>query len=80
MAVAREMMFMKGISMDDKTKELIALGASVAANCHPCVTFHINKAKSLGLDRDTICQALDMGKQVRQGAAKQMDKHLEEIL
>ncbi|MHC5090308.1 MAG: carboxymuconolactone decarboxylase family protein, partial [Planctomycetota bacterium] len=33
--------------VDVKTKELIAIGASVSANCQPCVRFHLDKAKKL---------------------------------
>ena len=29
--------------MDDKTKELVAIGASVSAHCQPCVTYHVAK-------------------------------------
>ena len=33
--------------MDEKTKELIAIGASVSAHCQPCLTYHVAKAKEL---------------------------------
>ena len=29
--------------MDENTKELIAIGASLAAHCQPCIKFHIEK-------------------------------------
>ena len=64
--------------MDEKTKELIALGASVACNCHPCVKFHTDKAQKVGIDDAEIKMAYDVGKMVRQGAAAQMDKLLTE--
>ncbi len=65
--------------LDAKTKELIAIGASVAANCMPCVKYHTHKAKELGLDQASIQDALDMGRKVRQGAAGEMDKLLKEL-
>ncbi len=65
--------------MDEKTKELIALGASVACNCHPCVQFHTDKAQQMGIDAGDINTALEVGKMVRQGAAGQMDKLLNKI-
>ncbi len=65
--------------MDEKTKELIALGASVACNCHPCVKFHTEKAQQMGIDAGDINTALEVGKMVRQGAAGQMDKLLNKI-
>ncbi len=29
--------------MDEQTKELVAIGASVAANCYPCMKHHLAK-------------------------------------
>ncbi len=60
--------------IDSKIKELIAIGASVTANCHPCVKYHVNKAREMAIDEDEIQQAIDVGKMVRKGAADQMDK------
>ena len=62
--------------MDEKIKELIALGASVACNCHPCVKFHTDKAQKMGIDPAEIKMAYAAGKMVRQGAATQMDELL----
>ena len=60
--------------IDNKLKELIAIGASVSANCHPCIKYHVNKARELVIDDDKIRQAIDVGKMVRKGAAGEMDK------
>ena len=60
--------------IDDKVKELIAIGASVSANCHPCVKYHVDKARKLAVDEDQIRQAIEVGQMVRKGAAGQMDK------
>ena len=65
--------------LDEKTKELIAVGASVTANCHPCVKYHVGKARELEIAEEDIQQALDVGKIVRKGAAGQMDELLEEL-
>ena len=65
--------------LDAKTKELIAIGASVAANCIPCVKYHTNKAKEMGLDQESIQDAITMGQKVRQGAAGEMDELLEKL-
>jgi AhpD family alkylhydroperoxidase len=65
--------------LDDKVKELIALGASVSCNCHPCVKFHVDKAEKLGIEPKEIEEALKVGIMVRSGAAGQMDKLLSEV-
>mgnify|MGYP001435445774 CR=1 FL=1 len=62
-----------------KMKELIAIGASVACNCHPCVKFHTGKAKDLNIEPELVKQAIEVGKMVRKGAADQMDELLEDI-
>jgi AhpD family alkylhydroperoxidase len=65
--------------MDKKIKELIAIGASVSANCHPCIKFHVNKAQELNINNQEIQQAIEVGQMVRKGAAEQMDNLIDEI-
>ena len=60
-------------------KELIAIGASVSANCSPCIKYHVAKAREMKIDEAEIQQAIDVGKMVRKGAAEQMDKLLKEL-
>jgi AhpD family alkylhydroperoxidase len=60
--------------MDDRVKKLIAVGASLGANCHACLEYHVGKALELGIDPDEIREAVDVAKAVRQGAASNMDK------
>ena len=66
--------------MDDRTKELIAIGCSVTANCHPCIKYHVNKARKMEIDDGTIDQAVRVGVMVRKGAASEMDKLLKELV
>lgn len=65
---------------DDKMTELVAIGASVAANCHPCVKYHVAKAREVGAGKENIKEAISVGKMVRKGAAGKMDKLTSEIL
>lgn len=65
---------------DDKMTELVAIGASVAANCHPCVKYHVNKAREIGARKEDIAEAISVGKMVRKGAAQKMDELASEIL
>lgn len=59
--------------MDKKTQELIAIGASVTANCVPCFKFHFAKAREEGANDDEIREAIRVGRMVRKGAAKTWD-------
>lgn len=36
--------------LNDRTIELIAVGASITASCKPCLEYHVKKARELGLD------------------------------
>ena len=36
--------------IDIKVKELISIGASVSANCQPCVKYHVGKAREMKID------------------------------
>lgn len=61
--------------MDERMKELIAIGASAAVNCHPCMDFHLGECARLGLDHAEVRAAVDVGLAVAKGAAaKTRDK------
>ncbi len=67
------------MGLDNKTRSLIAVGASLTANCQPCIKHHIGKAKENGADEKEISEAIEVGKAVRMGAASQMDKFVDNI-
>lgn len=61
--------------MDERMTELIAIGASAAVNCHPCMDHHLAECDRLGLDRDEVTAAMEVGMMVAKGAAaKTRDK------
>ncbi len=63
--------------MDERTKELIAIGASVATNCQPCLTHHVDKADEMGIDEADIREALAIGAQVQKGGVNAMQRFIE---
>ena len=65
---------------DEKLTELVAIGASVAANCHPCVKYHVAKAAEVGVSKEDIAEAVSVGKMVRKGAAGKIDELTSELL
>ena len=65
--------------LDANIKELIAIGASVSANCQPCVKYHVGKAREMKIDETEIQQAVEVGQMVRKGAAGQTDELLKEL-
>ena len=60
--------------MDDRMKQLVAVGASVGANCHPCLEYSVGKALECGIDKSEIMEAVNVAKKVRGGATASMDK------
>ncbi len=60
--------------MDERIKELIAIGASVSAHCQPCLTYHVEKARELGIDDEQIRAAIETGQMVERGATSAMRK------
>lgn len=47
-------------ALDVKTKELIALGISVAIRCDDCIGFHVKAALEHGATREEVTEALGM--------------------
>jgi AhpD family alkylhydroperoxidase len=47
-------------ALDRKTKELIAVGISVAARCDDCIGFHVKAAIEQGASREEVTEALAM--------------------
>ena len=65
--------------MDNKTRELIAIGASVTANCVPCFKFHFSKAREESAGDEEIREAIRVGRMVRKGAAKKWDEQIDSL-
>ena len=53
--------------MEEKTKILISLGASTAANCVPCLEHYYGKACEAGLTSKEIEEAAEIGVKVKRG-------------
>ena len=66
--------------MDERMKELVAIGASAAVNCHPCVQFHLSECDRLGVDRGEVWAAIEVGMMVNRGAAAKSKAHTQSLL
>ena len=66
--------------MDEKLKELIAIGASVSAHCQPCLTYHVGKARELGISEEQIAETVQMGQMVAKGAEQAMRQFAAEVV
>jgi AhpD family alkylhydroperoxidase len=62
-------------ALDGKTKELIALGISVAIRCDDCIAFHAKAALKQGANREEILEALGMAVYMGAGPAVMYATH-----
>ncbi len=58
-----------GQAIDEKTLELIAVGASMAACCIPCLEYHITAARKAGASSEELAAAVKIGEKIRQTPA-----------
>jgi AhpD family alkylhydroperoxidase len=65
--------------MDERMRELVAMGAAAAANCHPCMDYHLAKCDELGIERDEVLAAVKVGLMVNRGAEKAIRKKTDEL-
>ena len=60
--------------LDERMLRLIGVGASISANCQPCLQTNLTKALESGAGEQEIAEAIWVGARVRRGAASKMDK------
>jgi AhpD family alkylhydroperoxidase len=65
--------------LENRIKALIAVGASVSANCETCLHSASAMALASGADEQQIAAASEIGKKVRAGAASGMDHFIMEL-
>jgi AhpD family alkylhydroperoxidase len=60
--------------MSEQVNELVAIAASIAANCEPCLKYHDDQARKLGVSDDDMMRAVRMAQRVKEApAAKMLD-------
>lgn len=66
--------------MDDKTRELVAVGSSLAAGCASCVEQHVAKARKLGATVDELAEVIAISRAAKLKAVMTMDELAEHQL
>ncbi len=64
---------------DMKTKELVAIGSSIVANCQPCLKYHLKIAKDSGATEEEIEDAMEIARLVKSKSAIIMDEFAKDI-
>jgi AhpD family alkylhydroperoxidase len=62
-------------ALDPKTKELIALGISVAIRCDDCIAFHVKAAVDRGATREEVLETLGMAVYMGAGPSAMYASH-----
>jgi AhpD family alkylhydroperoxidase len=53
------------MKLEEKIKELIAVGASITAHCQSCLEYHSMKSLEFGSNAEEITEAIEVGKRVQ---------------
>lgn len=51
---------------DEKVNELVAIAAAIGANCEPCLKFHFDQARKLGVSNEDMQRAVHMAQKVKE--------------
>lgn len=62
------------IQLPNNIRELIAIGASIGANCLPCLRYHFAEARKLGVSLEEIKEAVELAKLVKERPMKDIYK------
>jgi AhpD family alkylhydroperoxidase len=61
-------------------EELVAIGASVGAGCHPCLEYHLAEVQKAGISRDVMLQAVADAECVKRSAYNELAVRGRELL
>lgn len=69
-----------GFVYGEQTDELVAVAAAIAANCEPCLDYHVDAARRLGVVDADIRRAVATATKVKETPARSIGRHADELL
>lgn len=63
------------MTLNQKEKEFISVGVSVAAGCKNCFESHVSEARFQGVSEDELAQSMNIGLDVRERAQAISEEH-----
>lgn len=66
--------------LEQRDKEFTAIGASVGANCRPCIEHHIEAARAAGLAQTEVVESVTTARAVRDQAIQLLASRIDELL
>lgn len=68
------------MQLEQRDKELAAIGASIGCNCRPCIEHHIPAGRRAGLSDAELADAVTTARAVRDEAIELLAPRVEELL
>ncbi len=65
--------------LNEKVKEMIAIGVAYAINCKPCMEIHKKWAIKAGLTQEEMLSAIQVAEGVRSGASNKTKSFVEDL-
>ena len=66
--------------LDQRDKELAAVGASIGANCRPCIEHHLAAGRAAGLSPAELDEAVATAHALRRQAVELLETRIDELL
>jgi AhpD family alkylhydroperoxidase len=68
------------MQLEQRDKELAAIGASIGCNCRPCIEHHIPAGREAGLSEPDLVHAVAIARAVRDEAIELLAPRVDELL
>ena len=68
------------MQLEQRDKELAAIGASIGCNCRPCIEHHIPAGREAGLSEEDLADAVAAARAVRDQAIELLAPRVDELL
>ena len=68
------------MQLEQRDKELAAIGASIGCNCRPCIEHHIPAGREAGLSETELAAAVETARAVREEAIDLLTPRVDELL
>lgn len=70
-------MAIDGDSLSEEQRELVAIGATIGAGCHPCFDHHLKAAAKTGLGGERVAAAAASASSVAAEATERLSRHVQ---
>jgi AhpD family alkylhydroperoxidase len=68
------------MQLEQRDKELAAIGSAIGCNCRPCVDHHIPKGREAGLSEPELAEAVSTGRAIRDQGIELLAPRIEQLL